>query len=74
MVLKNREDATSSLECALSNLTGETGTFTVSLREQRRPHEGGRDRELRAIAECRWAGAATTDHGDVLFDERGRPW
>ena len=80
--IKNRE--TCRLARTLARLTGETmtGAITVALRErlERENHRRSSDalvRELHAIGQrcsrLMAPGPSATDHGDLLYDDRGLP-
>lgn len=84
MGLNIKNDETCRLARELARLTGEsmTGAITVALRErlaheQRRRGVQARARKLRAIAErcanLMGSGPASTEHGDMLYDEQGLP-
>ena len=84
MGLNIKNDETCRLARQLARLTGEsmTGAITVALRErlaheQRRRGVQARSQKLRAIAErcanLMGPGPASTEHGDMLYDERGLP-
>ena len=84
MSLNIKNDETCLLASELARLTGEskTAAITVALRERlerehRRLGSDARVREMRAIAErcarIMGPGPAATDHGDLLYDERGLP-
>ncbi|MXY67339.1 MAG: protein transcription factor [Acidobacteriia bacterium] len=84
MGLNIKNDETCRLARELARLTGEsmTGAITVALRErlvheQRRRGVQARARKLRAIAErcanLMGPGPASTEHGEMLYDERGLP-
>ena len=84
MSLNIKNDETCRLAGELARLTGETMTraITVALqerlaRETRERSVETRERELRAIAErCARLlrpGPSATEHGDLLYDERGLP-
>ncbi len=84
MGLNIKNDETCRLARDLASLTGETmtGAITISLRErlereQRKRDVASRARKLRAIAERCAAlmgpGPPATEHGDLLYDDRGLP-
>ena len=84
MSLNIKNEETCRLAGELARLTGETmtGAITVALRErlEREKHERGveaRIRKMRATAErCAKLlapGPPASEHGDVLYDERGLP-
>ena len=84
MGLNIKNQVTCQLADDLARLTGETktGAITVALRErldrERRVRDAAqRLRDMRAIADrCArllGAGPSATEHGDVLYDERGLP-
>lgn len=84
MGLNIKNDETCLLARELARLTGETmtGAITVALRErlERERHRRGADalaRELHAIgqrcARLLRAGPSATEHGQLLYDERGLP-
>ncbi|MCE2482239.1 MAG: type II toxin-antitoxin system VapB family antitoxin [Alphaproteobacteria bacterium] len=84
MSLNIKNDETCRLAGELARLTGETmtGAITVALRERlaRERHERSveaRIRKMRATAErCAKLlapGPSASEHGDVLYDERGLP-
>ena len=84
MSLNIKNDETCRLAGELARLTGETmtGAITVALRERlaRERHERSveaRIRNMRATAErCAKLlapGPSASEHGDVLYDERGLP-
>ena len=84
MGLNIKNDETCRLARELARLTGEsmTGAITVALRgrlvrEQRRCGVEARARRLRATAErcasLMGPGPASTEHGEMLYDERGLP-
>ena len=84
MSLNIKNEETCRLAGELARLTGETmtGAITVALRErlERERHERSvevRVQKLRTIAtrcaELLGPGPSATEHGDVLYDERGLP-
>lgn len=84
MGLNIKNDETCLLARDLARLTGETmtGAITVALRERlarekrRRGLEAGIDELLtigRRCAESLKPGPSATEHGDLLYDDRGLP-
>ena len=84
MGLNIKNDETCLLARELARLTGETmtGAITVALRErlEREQHRRGADalaQELHVIgqrcASSLRAGPSATEHGELLYDERGLP-
>ena len=84
MSLNIKNDETCRLAGELARLTGETmtGAVTAALRErlEREKRRRGADalaRELHAIgqrcASLLGPGPSATEHGDLLYDERGLP-
>lgn len=84
MGLNIKNDETCQLAGELARLTGDTmtGAITIALRErlerERRVRSAGKRLEdMRAIADrCARLlapGPSATEHGDVLYDDRGLP-
>ena len=84
MGLNIKSQETLRLACTLARLTGETmtGAITIALRERlerenRRRSSESLARELQAIGQrCSRLMApdpSATDHGDLLYDDRGLP-
>ena len=84
MSLNIKNEETCRLADELARLTGDTktGAITIALKERLQREKLLRDadalmRDIRAIAErCAkliGPGVASTDHGDLLYDEHGLP-